>query len=97
MQIGIQVHDACRDVVVHAVEQQQLDRRRALRVHGDVHAVGRERRADRMARARLGGREGFGGLEDGLHRRRLVLLGVAYRPTLACIIPPSTTYVVAVP
>ena len=89
--VRVEVDDARRHVVVHPIEQHELDPGGPFGVDGHVHTVGREGRANGVARARLRGRDGFDGLEDGLHRGRLGRLGIAYSPTLACIIPPSTT------
>ena len=83
---------AARRVVGRGVEQQQIHPRGPLAEHGEVHPVGRHGRADRRGAARRDSRRS-GPATSRCERRH----HLAQSPTLACIIPPSTVYVVAVP
>ena len=86
--------DHPRRVVVDAIEQQDVDRARPLRVDRHVDAVRGRHRADRMARPPRRRRERLRHRDRGLDGHVLApvkMPTLPQRPTLACIIPPSTT------
>ncbi len=106
--IAVQVDDTRRCEVVRAIEQQQVDRCGPLGIDDEVHpavddgraeTVVRSRRQARRARGVRVGRQ-VGSPTPGVRVLRQVghpcRRGHRYRPTLACIIPPSATNVVAV-
>ncbi len=96
--VRVEANDPGRDEVVGAIEEQDVDAGRTFGIDPEIDARRRHRGTQRVGRPgldrgrRMEARQRPSRLIIGARRRR----HRPYSPTLACIIPPSATNVVAV-